>query len=306
MRLFGHRSRARVSTWFVRDSARCAAFTLIELLVVIAIIGILIGLLLPAVQSVRESSRRASCQNNLKQIGLACLNHHDEHKVFPSGGKDFATPPTYINGRPATGTSQEAGWGFQILPYIEQKSVWEGRGSNDDLDRIVQAVGALQTWAFCPSRRSPQRITYSDPYYLGGVEMAHGLCDYAGSDLEDNGAVRRQRPVAIHEVLDGASSTILIGEKRLNLRPLGSWQEDDNEGYTSGWDEDVMRTSKRPPQPDYQGDGKGDELFGSSHAGGVNFVLADGSVHFIGYEIESAVFTAYCNKNDRIAVPPLE
>ena len=93
-------------------------FTLVELLVAISIIGTLMALVLPAVQKARESSRRMSCQNNLRQIGIAFTSHHNQFTVFPSGGWDWFEPPTYRDGNPIKGGEQRAGWGYQILPFV--------------------------------------------------------------------------------------------------------------------------------------------------------------------------------------------
>jgi Tfp pilus assembly protein PilE len=98
----------------------------VELLVVIAIIGILVALLLPAVQAAREAGRRMSCQNNLKQLGLAAHNHHDTLLALPHGGRHWNYVPRYVNGVPQVKEKQLAGWGFQISPYMEQTNIFNG------------------------------------------------------------------------------------------------------------------------------------------------------------------------------------
>src|SRR5579884_4058058 len=135
---------------------RRSAFTLIELLVVIAIIGTLLGLLLPAVQKIREAANRMKCSNNLKQLGLAFHHHHDALGYFPTGGWDWSSTPTYVNGLPAIGRPQHAGWGFQVLPYVEGDNVWHGGPGPTDTDRVRVAVGTPSAVFFCPSRRGPQ------------------------------------------------------------------------------------------------------------------------------------------------------
>src|SRR5438270_7532937 len=101
-------------------------FTLIELLVVIAIIGVLIALLLPAVQKIREAANRTQCANNLKQIGLAVHNFHDTNGVFPTQGGWWSTGVAYDpSGAPYSYKYQTAGWAFQILPYIEQENLYK-------------------------------------------------------------------------------------------------------------------------------------------------------------------------------------
>ena len=281
--------------------ARRSAFTLIELLVVIAVIGILMALLLPAVQSARESSRRATCQNNLKQIGLAFHLHHDAQRQFPTGGWVALTPPNYIGGAPAVGINQHAGWAFQILPYLEADVTWEGGQATNDTDRALFAIGTTNKIFFCPTRRDPQTVTYPDNYVppLTGGDIIHALCDYAASNKESTGVVRQARVTKFATIKDGTSNTLMVGEKRLNVRYLGSKQDDDNQGYTAGFNFDTVRKTGSPPRPDYDSKfGDGDGRFGSSHPGGLNILLADGSVRVLAYTISQRTFSLLGNAAD--------
>jgi prepilin-type N-terminal cleavage/methylation domain-containing protein len=276
-------------------------FTLIELLVVVAIIGTLTGLLVPAVQKVREAASRIACQNNLRQIGIAFHNHHSVLHTFPTGGWDALTPPHYINHSPAQGESQQAGWAFQILPYVEAEPTWRGGQATTDTGRALVAIGTVNPLFFCPSRRPPQTVTYTDNYVppLTGGKIKHALCDYAASNKDGTGCVRQVLAIRIAQITDGTSNTLLVSEKRLNLTYLGLKQPDDNQGYTAGFNFDTMRKTSRPPLPDYRaqfGDGGG--LFGSSHTGGLNAVFADASVHFIPYAVSKRTFSLLGSIND--------
>lgn len=275
---------------------RRQAFTLVELLVVIAIIGILVALLLPAVQAAREAARRTECQNNLKQIGLAFQNHHDVYSLLPTGGRDYFSARTWVGGvvgsSPEVVNRQDWNWTYQILPYVEQQSLWA-----ESNDAVVKR--STVKFYFCPTRRRPMVIGGNAMVDFAGNGGLYTSTGYAWGDGVTGVVVRNTlRPIGLQHLTDGTSCTVLAGEKRLDTRAIGTAQCDDNEGYGEGWDWDVIRWGNDPPQKDRFGFDQCEVLYGSAHSVGINVVLADGSVRVISYTVDRTTFQRLCHRND--------
>jgi len=261
----------------ILSSPRRKGFTLIELLVVIAIIAILIGLLLPAVQKVREAAARMSCSNNLKQIGIAFHSYNDTYGKLPNG---WVTNPAV---KPSPGWS----WATLIMPYIEQDNLF--RALNPDLvtpgGAAVTALTQTPIKTYrCPSDPAPDTNAVFQSFARNNYVVNR---EVVGPDVNNNPA-----PIAIHQILDGSSNTILVGE-RDSVRNVGAvWVRS---SASSASFEGRPGPGINIPNPNPSSTGDCTRLgFNSLHTGGCMFLLGDGSVRFISQSIAADQSANHC------------
>ena len=293
------------------------AFTLVELLVVIAIIGVLVALLLPAVQAARESARRMHCQNNLKQVGLACHNFHDAHKVFPLGTIDRI-------GGDSGGDRRH--WLFFVLPFTEESAIydrymaWLEAGGTSPWWNAPDRLRVITLYC-CPSdANSPKTLTNEDigPGSSQGFHSNYVGCA-ASTSFNPNGSFgdtldgvfRYKHSTTIARIRDGTSHTLLTSE--ILVAPdatmggystghdvRGRFWNPANQGsnfFSTQWPpntsvSDALNYCQNsvPAAPCISTTTNIVLYARSSHAGGVNAGLADGSVRFIADEVDATLY----------------
>ncbi len=275
------------------SSASRRAFTLIELLVVIAIIAILIGLLLPAVQKVREAAARITCGNNLKQMGLAMHNYAGVYGAYPPAFRNTA--------RTGTGDFYPGwGWGTLILPFVEQENLYRQLnpdqvpfGPNPPSLAFATPTALTQTPLKifrCPSDNGPAL----NPFRLLPADGSHAMSNYraiCGTDTngtfivnEDrNGILWQNSRVTFEAITDGTSNTVVVGECVFDDRPgvnkwAALWA-----GHTGVYQGSVRISDVmwHLDENSAQINGTAVQAFSSRHNGGVYFGFGDGSIRFV-------------------------
>jgi prepilin-type N-terminal cleavage/methylation domain-containing protein len=297
-----------------RSRGRRPAFTLIELLVVIAIIAILIGVLLPAVQKVREAAARGTCQNNLKQIALACRLHADAQGHLPVAGQNYRFIGIPHQG---FGAAQQGGWQYSILPFLEQSALYDmGRpfavGSPErqaESRKMVQQV--VRTYV-CPGRGTPicspmagvtnigtlpGSFARSDYAANGGTKTNATACtdgDYANASL--TGVIFNRGGIRLSNIKDGLSNTYLAGERYINPDFYRGGEGGNDAGWAVGHDFDGFRCTDPRPLPDTRGY-LTRNIFGSPHTV-FYMALCDGSVRPFSFAIAPSAHARLGNRTD--------
>jgi prepilin-type N-terminal cleavage/methylation domain-containing protein len=300
---------------------RRTGFTLIELLVVMAIISVLLALSVSAIAKVRESANRTTCINNLRQLGLAFHTFHQQITHYPTAGTGDLYGPSYAsNGVPKTGWQQDAGWGFQVLPYIDSEPVWLGGSASTTTNKMRAALQTPRKIFFCPSRRPVTTTTYKNngfpaqSQYMSeqGKNFTVALTDYAGcngnkaptstSTTPNSGGIvlsqsKGRATVQASDITDGAAYTLMLGEKAASGRISGTIANEDDLGYASAYSGANFNAVRFTdvgllPLPDAQVSAATGGAFGSNHSGTWNALMADGSVISLSYTIDSTVFAA--------------
>lgn len=304
-----------------------AGFTVVELLVSLAVVSVLLSLLLPAVQNARATARRSMCMNNLRQQGIGFSNFASTFGYFPGSGWGYSWLGMSDRG---FGDKQPGGWMFALLPFVEQKSVYElaprSAGGVVDVTNVDRLVLSPVVVYSCPERRSPiPRPSESEVSFFGSRRLREcirsdycgsggtiGYEDFAGpnsllesdaglfswpSTAKCNGVVFLRSQIRFADITDGASNVVITGEKWVSSPDAVQIRGGDNQPFTSGDCADVRRWGWRPPSRDGSSEGD-DNAFGSAHNGGAGFAFCDGSVRFIGFSIDPYVFQSICSRND--------
>ena len=301
-----------------------AAFTLVELLVVIAIIGTLVGLLLPAVQSAREAARRNTCQNRVRQLGLALLTYHDGLKVFPPGASGD-TNSVSIGGAPESFTpAASLSFHVRLLPFLEQaelfarvslsKSYTEAPNTTVVTGTSTLADMAIETF-LCPSAsifRSQSTAageTGSTSHYVGVMGPRGQIPGAATGTVYDfslggtmggpakQGTLGVNSKVSIPKITDGTSSTLMVGE--LSWRSANCFRIWTRGYFSAGGSASSCKNVRNPLRSTaFNGSNNfNDVSFGSDHPGGATFCKADGSVAFVTDDIAWDIYIALASRN---------
>ncbi len=289
-------------------SCRRPGFTLVELLVVIAIIGVLVALLLPAVQAAREAARRISCSNNLKQLGLAMHNHHDTKGAFPPGFES-SNPGTPNNSSWCrSGGLQGPPWTVFVLPFAEQENL------HDQFDLTVPFQAASNQMAApndallvplsmyrCPSdaRQDPLLSSYFGVSGGGSApDCGNTGCSAANERASYvTGVLYAGSEIRMADVTDGTSHVFMFGETRYGNAAWGASAKQDGCSYPRNLagTQDQMNL--------YDGQGVHDTRgFSSYHPGGAQFCMVDGSVHFVPDVIDLTVYRQLGRRSDGLPI----